>query len=287
MKHCPQCNRTYTDDSLSFCLDDGALLSRNEEATVPYGSATSGYSAPPTEILEPNPGLTSRSAPPVSSRRVQTAQSSHRALTAAVISIALLLLVIAGLGVIFLLRQKQPPTSGTQGVTSPLPISSNASATTIQSKTGLEDFELPKSRPLEISVTASSVRYSVQSNTYDPANIIDGARKTAWIEGVDGPGLGEWLKFNFDREIDLHRILILPGYFKSTDIWKGNNRLAAAKFYFSDGSSRFFNFPDRMERQTLDVGSVKTHWVRLEISDVYYGTDPDTAISEVAFEWEP
>src|SRR6185503_14398071 len=26
MKRCPQCNRTYTDDALSFCLDDGSPL---------------------------------------------------------------------------------------------------------------------------------------------------------------------------------------------------------------------------------------------------------------------
>jgi uncharacterized protein len=27
MKRCPQCNRTYSDESFSFCLDDGTLLS--------------------------------------------------------------------------------------------------------------------------------------------------------------------------------------------------------------------------------------------------------------------
>lgn len=27
MKHCPRCNRTYTDDTLTFCLDDGTPLS--------------------------------------------------------------------------------------------------------------------------------------------------------------------------------------------------------------------------------------------------------------------
>ncbi len=26
MKQCPRCNKTYTDDSLNFCLDDGELL---------------------------------------------------------------------------------------------------------------------------------------------------------------------------------------------------------------------------------------------------------------------
>ncbi|MBA2526333.1 MAG: hypothetical protein H0V18_11235 [Pyrinomonadaceae bacterium] len=65
---------------------------------------------------------------------------------------------------------------------------------------------------------------AVQSNTYDPANTIDGNKGTAWIEGAEGPGWGEWIRFEFDREINLHRVLILPGYFKSPAIWARNNR---------------------------------------------------------------
>jgi hypothetical protein len=42
-----------------------------------------------------------------------------------------------------------------------------------------------------------------------------------------------------------------------------------------------------MERHTLDVGSIRTRWVRIELEDFYLGKDPDTPISEVAFEWEP
>jgi len=144
-----------------------------------------------------------------------------------------------------------------------------------------------KGSPLQIKVTASSVRYSVQSNTYDPANTIDGSQATAWIEGKDGPGSGEWLKYDFDREINLHRILILPGYFKSPDIWATNNRVAKAALYFSDGTKRVVDFPDRMERQKVDVGSIRTRWVKIELEDFYFGKDPDTPISEVAFEWEP
>ena len=36
MKRCPQCNRTYSEDSFSFCLADGALLSApyNSEETL-------------------------------------------------------------------------------------------------------------------------------------------------------------------------------------------------------------------------------------------------------------
>jgi hypothetical protein len=42
MKRCPQCNRTYTDDALSFCLDDGSPLvgtgapASDPSATVQY-----------------------------------------------------------------------------------------------------------------------------------------------------------------------------------------------------------------------------------------------------------
>ena len=127
---------------------------------------------------------------------------------------------------------------------------------------------------------------AVQANTYYAANAIDGKRSTAWIEGVDGAGIGEWIRFDFDREIVLHRILWQPGYFKSPQIWAQNNRLAAVTAYFSDGSSREITFVDRMESQKVDIGSVRTKWVRFVIKSVYYGADPDTALSEIAFEWD-
>ena len=36
MKKCPKCNRTYSDEEMSFCLDDGSLLAAfyDPEATV-------------------------------------------------------------------------------------------------------------------------------------------------------------------------------------------------------------------------------------------------------------
>jgi len=45
IKQCPSCNRTYSDESISFCLADGALLS------APYGSARD--QAPPTQVMPP------------------------------------------------------------------------------------------------------------------------------------------------------------------------------------------------------------------------------------------
>ena len=43
IKRCPTCNRTYSDENISFCLADGALLSAPLAKTEP----------PPTEMLPP------------------------------------------------------------------------------------------------------------------------------------------------------------------------------------------------------------------------------------------
>ncbi|MDX6692524.1 MAG: hypothetical protein QOF02_127 [Blastocatellia bacterium] len=58
MKRCPTCQRSYTDDSLTFCLEDGAALK--------YETASNSSSEPPaTMILSEPPATTSnRSAAP-------------------------------------------------------------------------------------------------------------------------------------------------------------------------------------------------------------------------------
>jgi hypothetical protein len=278
MKLCPQCKRTYSDDSLRFCLDDGAVLDSDSNVTLPYRPRQ--VEASQETILRPAPVMPAPSPPVSPVKVIPPASSSSPILTAGVIVIALLLLVLAVIGVAFVYKY------WTASGNTPLPANLPTPAPTRESS--VADTSKPASSgTLQIKTSASSVRYAVQTNTYLPANAVDNNKKTAWIEGVDGPGVGEWLQFDFGRELNLHRIVILPGYFKSSQIWAQNNRLAAATLQFSDGSSRHFTFPDRMERQSLDVGAIKTRWVRLVIDDVYTGTDPDTAVSEVTFEWEP
>jgi eukaryotic-like serine/threonine-protein kinase len=71
MKRCPSCNRTYTDLSLNFCLEDGTPL-LNEAPTAPDLNATVRYPSPrdtsdppPTEIYRPETPLVNQ-APPTS-----------------------------------------------------------------------------------------------------------------------------------------------------------------------------------------------------------------------------
>jgi len=139
-----------------------------------------------------------------------------------------------------------------------------------------------------VTSTASSTRTPFRGINYGPENVLDGKMMTAWVEGVKGPGVGEWVQLNFDQEIRLRRIFIAPGYFKSPEIWLKNNRLAVVSLHFSDGGSREFRLQDQMEEQRIEVGEVRTNWVRIEIKQIYIAQSDsnDTAISEIRFEWE-
>ena len=288
MKRCQKCNRRYNDDTLRLCLEDGTPLSAiTRDANPPATEILPSPVAPTQKSSVPTiPSyLSGNAASPTDERR------SNSILTVGVVVIALLLLALVGIAAFFVFRQNSSNDSTTASRSGSPTVNEGSSPTPgrpASQTPDAQDQPTPESQtPLKITASASSVRMAVQANTYYPSNTMDGKRGTAWIEGVDGPGIGEWIRFDFDREINLHRILIQPGYFKSPYIWAQNNRLATVTAQFSDGSSRKLNFDDRMEAQKIDVGSIRTRWVRLVIESVYYGTDPDTAVSEVAFEWEP
>src|SRR5262245_4475021 len=71
MKRCPTCNRTYTDASLNFCLEDGTPLTQDPppptdpNATMRYAVARDTTDPPPTEIYRPDTHpVTPQVAPP-------------------------------------------------------------------------------------------------------------------------------------------------------------------------------------------------------------------------------
>lgn len=75
MKKCPSCNRTYTDDALSFCLEDGSPLlsvggsssdqtpSFDPNATLQYNPARD-TNPPPTQIYNPTQTPGQQQPPP-------------------------------------------------------------------------------------------------------------------------------------------------------------------------------------------------------------------------------
>jgi cytoskeletal protein RodZ len=59
MKRCPQCDRTYTDDAMSFCLDDGSPLTKSNPtvdlgATIAYIPRQTDKPSPPVQPTPPS-----------------------------------------------------------------------------------------------------------------------------------------------------------------------------------------------------------------------------------------
>ncbi len=322
MKRCPTCQTIYTDESLNYCLQDGATLvstgesssssSRGADATLILPEDEANYLAKlPTGAMDKR-GAPTEHMPPTSPtadvrRHRETAGDAYLAapphksntlLVAGVTAIVILLLALVGIGAALLFRDSGTKPAGDErgGVNNSSDKETNTpdnKANEQGAKPGNQNAKPSNgdktNAALNVTATASSTRVPLKSYTYEPAHVLDKDLQTAWIEGLPGPGIGEWIRCDFEREVRLNHITLTPGYFKNPSIWKQNNRLAAATLYFSDGSSRRYTFPDLMQERLLDTGGVRTRFVRLVIDDMYPGSvdSEDTAISEISFDWEP
>src|SRR5689334_8684697 len=89
MKRCPTCNRSYADDTLSFCLQDGSQL-----------------------VLDHDPEETVIARPPVApAKETPTKENSHRVYQAI---IALMILGGAGIGLYSSLNRHNEPNEAAQ-----------------------------------------------------------------------------------------------------------------------------------------------------------------------------
>src|SRR5258705_506194 len=130
IKQCPSCNRTYSDDSISFCLADGALLS------APYPSSKD--EAPATEILPaPSRAAVSPAQPakPVTPTitslpgfrgvtLAETDAASHQSRGTIWVAIVFAVLALVGVGLLvrYAMRDRNESTSA---VAQPNPIAAN------------------------------------------------------------------------------------------------------------------------------------------------------------------
>lgn len=126
MKRCPTCNRTYTDDTQSFCLTDGAPLVRDtggrfdSQATlVSPGNMTAPQQSHSTSPLYGNQPQPSGWTQPTAQQFAQQSAKKRSALPWVLGGVAVLLLGIIGLGAIAALvmfssgssrRAVDPPT---------------------------------------------------------------------------------------------------------------------------------------------------------------------------------
>ena len=151
-----------------------------------------------------------------------------------------------------------------------------------------------------IEVAASSYLMSQGQHTYEPQNAHDLNYKNAWVEGVKGYGIGEYLLYTFAAASPrITEIIVVNGYVKSQSAWKDNSRVKKLKMYVDNKPYAILNLKDIRAEQRFSVSplgvSDRSDWealqeqpnwtIKFEILEVYKGAKyDDVVISEIYFD---
>ncbi len=142
-------------------------------------------------------------------------------------------------------------------------------------------------------VSASSGLATNGSITYTAENAHDFSFKNAWVEGVAGPGQGEYLEYRFrNGSPRITKIKIYNGYVKTEQAWKNNGRVKKLKVYENNVPFAILELKDTPALQTFALSQPmgrrkdgKDMILRFEILETYPGAKfEDTALTELFFD---
>jgi len=128
---------------------------------------------------------------------------------------------------------------------------------------------------------ASSSLSSQGSSNYSSNNLHDWNPRTAWVEGNNDYGIGEY--FEVDLPYGGSNIGIFNGYQKNFEAWQNNSRVKKLKVYGDGRALCYVILSDKMGVQQFDLPPNSDYsWYRFEIVDVFPGLKwKDVAISEI------
>jgi len=142
--------------------------------------------------------------------------------------------------------------------------------------------------PTFTKVIASSSTKPYGSFTYTPDKTIDQDNSTAWLEGVKGHGINEWIEFSADTEQYINGFTLYNGYQKNEKTYINNGKISKLLVTFSDGTNLEYelekqSFEESQKGNTIKFAeTIKTKSIRFTIlavdEGVYY---EDTAINEI------
>ena len=130
---------------------------------------------------------------------------------------------------------------------------------------------------------ASSILNPQLGNSYGVQHLFAGNGTTAWVEGKNGQGVGEWVVVEFDGQRLIKGFEIHNGYQKNPDIYYKNSRVRRLRVVFSNGESRTFTLQDQFGAQALSLDRpIRAYWAQFIIDEVYPGSKyTDTALSRL------
>ena len=138
--------------------------------------------------------------------------------------------------------------------------------------------------PTSATLSASSTLQEA-GHDHSPRLAMDGSTSTAWVEGISGEGVGEWLRLDFGGDHTISGIQIWSGYQKTEALFYKNSRPRVIRIAYSDGRKFEATLNDQMGMQTIQLSApVTTSSIMITIVSTYPGTTySDVCISEVQF----
>lgn len=167
------------------------------------------------------------------------------------------------------------PYAGTSGTVATLYTSTTGSGTGTPDSPGAIQV-----RP--DSATASSSLKATLISDFQPTNLLDSDLASAWNEGADGPGVGEWVHYVFGEPVPLARIEVANGYQRDEERFTGNVRVKSLELAYSDGTRQLVQLQDAQGLQTIKPAVEETSQITFTIISVYPRYEwEDAALSEI------
>lgn len=156
-------------------------------------------------------------------------------------------------------------------------------------------------------ISATSTLEPQGDNTYDAANLADGWRGDAWVEGAEGNGIGESVtivrKYSHGGDVTdfedygydsffFPNLCIVNGMTKNETAFRNNGRVKSLKLYFNEEYIATLELEDSMRPQFISLSGLhlsardgEESTFRFEIAEVYPGDKyEDTAITGIEIE---
>lgn len=154
----------------------------------------------------------------------------------------------------------------------------------------------------ESNATASSTLKPHGKYTYSVSNIQDLDKRTSWVEGVEGNGIGEYIEIEqkclvgsseYKTDIGFKELCIVNGYAATEKNWNENNRVKELKMYFNNKYVTTIVLEDIIKQQYIDISKFNLKVqngekarFKFEINDIYKGTKyNDTCITGLLIEF--
>ncbi|PYS51917.1 MAG: hypothetical protein DMF68_02975 [Acidobacteria bacterium] len=188
IKRCPTCNRTYTDESINFCLADGAFLTAPDDPLPTVASPAPRITESPTEILSTEQLPVNINTAPSATKSVQEKTARKQSLLpwliAGILAIAFIL---------YLAIQKSSTPNNSNNLSAS---SDNQTANTDESVSsspqsssnqGVIESNKRSDAPSNISINANGS----ETKRSEPSQQSGSADNTRMDSGGLGPGRGE------------------------------------------------------------------------------------------------